>query len=253
MRVGAPARGVVRGRARAWASRRSSRPSTASSPSTRRSSTSWPSGCRDDADPLRDVVFIVRTGALFPVYRTFSLLEQLKGRVRVPTVLFYPGDSTAPPAFASWACSTPSTTTARRSSERGAAMTTTQTIKAPLRQRHRRGASRRSSRSTRPTRRSSATRSTSTSSPTAIRAPLHGDPRGATRDAEQAARGDRRLGLGLLRLRQVELRQDARPRAREPDHRRRAAPASCFAERAGDKKLAGPARPTSPRRSRRTP
>jgi hypothetical protein len=43
-------------------------------------------------DPLRDVVFIVRTGALFPVYRTFSLLEQLKGRVHVPTVLFYPGD-----------------------------------------------------------------------------------------------------------------------------------------------------------------
>jgi hypothetical protein len=43
-------------------------------------------------DPKKDVVFIVRTGALFPVYRTFSLLEQLKGRVVVPTVLFYPGD-----------------------------------------------------------------------------------------------------------------------------------------------------------------
>lgn len=42
-------------------------------------------------DPLRDIVFILRTGALFPVYRTFSLLEQLKGRVSVPTVLFYPG------------------------------------------------------------------------------------------------------------------------------------------------------------------
>jgi hypothetical protein len=46
----------------------------------------------DDPDPLRDVVFVLRTGALFPVYRTFSLLEQLKGRVHVPTVLFYPGD-----------------------------------------------------------------------------------------------------------------------------------------------------------------
>jgi hypothetical protein len=45
-----------------------------------------------DPDPRKDVVFIVRTGALFPVYRTFSLLEQLKGRVVVPTVLFYPGD-----------------------------------------------------------------------------------------------------------------------------------------------------------------
>lgn len=46
----------------------------------------------EDGDPLRDLVFILRTGALFPVYRTFSLLEQLKGRVHVPTVLFYPGD-----------------------------------------------------------------------------------------------------------------------------------------------------------------
>ena len=45
-----------------------------------------------DPDPLHDIVFILRTGALFPVYRTFSLLEQLKGRVLVPTVLFYPGD-----------------------------------------------------------------------------------------------------------------------------------------------------------------
>jgi hypothetical protein len=46
----------------------------------------------DDPDPLRDIVFILRTGALFPVYRAFSLLEQLKGRVHVPTILFYPGD-----------------------------------------------------------------------------------------------------------------------------------------------------------------
>jgi Domain of unknown function (DUF1788) len=48
-------------------------------------------GMPDDADPSRDVVFIMRTGSLFPVYRTFSLLEQLSGRVIVPTVLFYPG------------------------------------------------------------------------------------------------------------------------------------------------------------------
>lgn len=44
-----------------------------------------------DPEPTRDVVLIGRTGALFPVYRTFSLLEQLKGQVVVPTVLFYPG------------------------------------------------------------------------------------------------------------------------------------------------------------------
>lgn len=45
-----------------------------------------------EGSPLHDLVFILRTGALFPVYRTFSLLEQLKGRVHIPTVLFYPGD-----------------------------------------------------------------------------------------------------------------------------------------------------------------
>lgn len=45
-----------------------------------------------EGSPLHDIVFILRTGALFPMYRTFSLLEQLKGRVHVPTVLFYPGD-----------------------------------------------------------------------------------------------------------------------------------------------------------------
>jgi hypothetical protein len=44
-----------------------------------------------DPDPMQDVVLISRTGSLFPVYRTFSLLEQLKGRVSVPSVLFYPG------------------------------------------------------------------------------------------------------------------------------------------------------------------
>jgi hypothetical protein len=45
----------------------------------------------DDPDPLRDTVLITRAGSLFPVYRTFSLLEQLTGRVIVPSVLFYPG------------------------------------------------------------------------------------------------------------------------------------------------------------------
>lgn len=45
-----------------------------------------------DADPLQDVVFVVRAGALFPFYRTSSLLERLKGRLHVPAVLFYPGD-----------------------------------------------------------------------------------------------------------------------------------------------------------------
>ena len=42
-------------------------------------------------DPLRDIIFVLRTGALFPVYRTSAILEQAKGRIVVPTVLFYPG------------------------------------------------------------------------------------------------------------------------------------------------------------------
>ena len=45
-----------------------------------------------EPDPMRDIVFITRSGALFPVYRTFSLLEQMKGQVHVPSVLFYPGE-----------------------------------------------------------------------------------------------------------------------------------------------------------------
>jgi Domain of unknown function (DUF1788) len=43
----------------------------------------------DEPNPLRDIVLILRTGALFPVYRTFSLLEQLKGRVTVPRTLCF--------------------------------------------------------------------------------------------------------------------------------------------------------------------
>ncbi len=40
----------------------------------------------------KDIAFIVRAGALFPMYRTSSLLEQLKGRVVVPSLLFFPGE-----------------------------------------------------------------------------------------------------------------------------------------------------------------
>ena len=89
---GLDAAALAAGREVSRARRRRSRRSTRCSPSTRRSTTSSPQRMPDDADPLRDIVFILRAGALFPVYRTFSLLEQLKGRVHVPTVLFYPGD-----------------------------------------------------------------------------------------------------------------------------------------------------------------
>ena len=43
-------------------------------------------------DPTKDIVFITRAGALFPVYRTSSLLEQLMGTIQIPAVLFYPGE-----------------------------------------------------------------------------------------------------------------------------------------------------------------
>ncbi|WPL19895.1 hypothetical protein Thiowin_05044 [Thiorhodovibrio winogradskyi] len=46
----------------------------------------------ENPDPLVDIVFITRAGALFPFYRTSSLLEQLKGKVDIPAILFYPGD-----------------------------------------------------------------------------------------------------------------------------------------------------------------
>ena len=45
-----------------------------------------------EAEPTRDIIFIVRAGALFPFYRTSSLLEQLTGKLEAPAVLFYPGE-----------------------------------------------------------------------------------------------------------------------------------------------------------------
>jgi hypothetical protein len=49
-----------------------------------------------DARPDKDVVLVVRAGALFPFYRTSALLENLHGFVDVPTILFYPGTLEGP-------------------------------------------------------------------------------------------------------------------------------------------------------------
>lgn len=49
-----------------------------------------------DARPDKDIILIVRAGALFPFYRTSALLENLHGLVEVPTVLFYPGTLEGP-------------------------------------------------------------------------------------------------------------------------------------------------------------
>ena len=44
-----------------------------------------------ELDPDRHLVFIVRAGALAPnIYRVSKLLDEMKGRTRVPCVLFMP-------------------------------------------------------------------------------------------------------------------------------------------------------------------
>lgn len=49
-----------------------------------------------DQSPTKDVLLMHRAGSLFPVYRCHALLEQMKGRLNVPAVLFYPGDIEGP-------------------------------------------------------------------------------------------------------------------------------------------------------------
>ena len=47
-----------------------------------------------DLDPEKDVVFLVRAGALAPsIFRCSALLDQMHGRTMVPIILFYPGTS----------------------------------------------------------------------------------------------------------------------------------------------------------------
>lgn len=41
--------------------------------------------------PPRSVAFLYRAGALYPAYRTSSLLEDLRERLLVPVILMYPG------------------------------------------------------------------------------------------------------------------------------------------------------------------
>ena len=50
----------------------------------------------DDAIPERDLVFLERAAALYPVYHTSALLERLQGKLGIPTTLFYPGATDGP-------------------------------------------------------------------------------------------------------------------------------------------------------------
>ena len=71
----------------------------------------------EDADPQRDIVFIVRAGALFPMYRTRRCSSSSRARCTSPRCSSTRASSTAPLACGSWASWTQSTTTGRRSSE----------------------------------------------------------------------------------------------------------------------------------------
>ena len=144
-----------------------------------------PSPC----EPTRDLCFIVRVGALFPFYRTFSLLEQLKGKIPDPDHPVLPGRARrprGPPIHGRprRRAQLPS----RKSSERGGG-----TVHGGTRRSDRSlraisaDGSKRSSRSTRSRRRSSATRSTNTSPTDSIKKHYLSHPRTIPRDPEQAA------------------------------------------------------------------
>jgi Domain of unknown function (DUF1788) len=45
----------------------------------------------DELAEERAAVFLYRAGALFPAYRTSTLIDDLRGRLRLPVTLLYPG------------------------------------------------------------------------------------------------------------------------------------------------------------------
>jgi len=49
-----------------------------------------------DGDPLRDILWITRAGALYPCYRTSTLIEHFQAKLEIPGVLFYPGEIIPP-------------------------------------------------------------------------------------------------------------------------------------------------------------
>ncbi len=49
-----------------------------------------------DGDPFRDILWITRAGALYPCYRTSTLIEHFQAKLEIPGVLFYPGEIIPP-------------------------------------------------------------------------------------------------------------------------------------------------------------
>lgn len=45
--------------------------------------------------PPNTIIFLTRTGVLFPVYRTSAILENLYQKIKITTILFYPGTKVA--------------------------------------------------------------------------------------------------------------------------------------------------------------
>src|SRR4029079_14473874 len=50
-----------------------------------------------NGDPRRDILWVTRAGALYPCFRTSTLIEHFQARLSIPGVLFYPGE-VVPPA-----------------------------------------------------------------------------------------------------------------------------------------------------------
>ena len=42
-------------------------------------------------DPKATVAILTRAGVLFPAFRTSALLENMRGKIHIPTILLYPG------------------------------------------------------------------------------------------------------------------------------------------------------------------
>ena len=225
-----------------WARRPSWRRSTTCSRTTPRSWISWPSGCPADQDPTpRHRPDPAHWRPLPGVPDLLAARAAEGADRRHPPCSSTRACSTAPPDFGSWACSRPSTTTVPRSSDQGSPRSWR------VRKRSRPSSpatsiagSRRSSRSTRRTRTSCARRSASTSRPTPSASHYVSVLEAYAGHPEQAARRRRRLGLWLLWIRQVQLRQDARPR--DPEPRARGDPGVEALRRAGRRQQAhGPA------------
>ncbi|MDA1054489.1 MAG: DUF1788 domain-containing protein [Planctomycetota bacterium] len=50
----------------------------------------------EHGDPHRDILWITRASALYPCYRTSTLIEHFQTKLTIPGVLFYPGEIVPP-------------------------------------------------------------------------------------------------------------------------------------------------------------